>query len=430
MTVGRTMGRWARALGTGLLAAAVLVPVSGAATAAATPAGQDLPHPLSITAGRSFTCTLISDGSVWCFGENSNGNLGNGTTTKSSVPVRVERRTGPLTPPVPLTNAVAVAAGTAHACAIRQDTTVWCWGWNAFGSLGDGTEIQRNRAVQVRKENGDPLTNAVGIGLGAVSSCAVTSGGAGFCWGDTNTAGIGDGGGVARFRAVRIRKSDGSLLTGVAQVDAGAYHVCARTTGGAAWCMGANGSGAVGDGTSTNRTLFVRVEKAGGGFLTGVTAISAGNNLSCAVAAGGAAYCWGTGSATGTGTTKNVLRVATPVKTTTLAPLTEMVDARAGAGSACARGADGRVWCWGSNQGGRLLDGTTTDRNLAALAEKNGATPIAGAISMDVGEYHVCVTGEDLFDRCGGMNYNGQLGDGTTIDRRRAVPVLATWILG
>lgn len=409
--------------GTGAVAARE--PVGGA-----TPAGADLPHPVGISAGRSFSCAIISDGTVWCTGENNGGQLGRGNTTDSAVPVQVKRRTSGLKPPVPLTKVTAVASGVEHNCAIREDTSVWCWGRNYFGSLGDGTTMRRTTAIQVRKMNGDPLLNVVAIGAGAISSCAVTSGGAGWCWGDTNAAGVGDGTGEARSRAVRVKKTGDTYLTGVAEMDGGAYHICARTTDGAAWCMGSNSSGAIGDGTSQNRSRFTRVEKAGGGFLEDVVSISAGGGISCAVVVGGGAYCWGYGRGTGTGPSDNVtfIRRATAVRTSAQATLSGRVAVSAGYEFACALGSDAGVRCWGRNDYGQVANGTKTQADYAVVAQKTGATPLAGVISLSAGENHVCVTGTDLYNRCSGYNDLGALGDGTKITRTRAVPMIASWI--
>ncbi len=435
MAEHRPGGRSIRGATAAFLTALLVLGGTGAVTASAAggtaaPAGADLPHPIGISAGRSFSCAIISDGTVWCTGANNGGQLGRGNTVDSAVPVQVKRRNTGLKPPVPLTKVVAVASGVEHNCALREDTSVWCWGRNYFGSLGDGTDTRRTTAVQVKKMNGDPLLNVVAVGAGAISSCAVTSGGAGWCWGDTNAAGVGDGTGEASFRAVRVKKTGDTFLTGVAEMDGGAYHICARTTDGAAWCMGSNSAGAIGDGTSQNRSRFTRVEKAGGGFLENVISISAGGETSCAVVSGGATFCWGTAMGTGTGPsdTTTDIRRATAVRTSAQATLSGRVAVSVGHDFGCALGADDGVRCWGRNDYGQVANGTKTTADYAVVAEKSGATPLSGVISLSAGGNHVCVTGTDLLNRCSGYNDLGALGDGTKITRTRAVPMVASWI--
>ncbi len=178
---------------------------------------------------------------------------------------------------------------------------MWCWGANAYGQLGDGTTKDRHRAVKVTKAGGATLTGVTTIGSGGFSNCASTSGGAAWCWGSNYFGELGDGSTNDRHRAVRVTRVGGANLTGVTSIsavnaaaeDVPSGHACVRRSDGAAWCWGDNYSGALGDGTTTEAHRAVEVTKMGGGNLTSVTSVSAGLSHTCALATGGAAWCWG-----------------------------------------------------------------------------------------------------------------------------------------
>ena len=211
-------------------------------------------------------------GRVKCWGDNSGGQLGDGTKTNRTTPVDV----------VTLTSGVAdVAAGTAHTCALTTAGGVKCWGRNEAGQLGDGTTTNRLTPVDV-----SGLSSGVAaLSADAFHTCALTTAGGLKCWGSNNRGQLGDGTTTNRSTPVDVV----GLSSGAAAVSAGGVHTCALTTAGGGKCWGGNEFGQLGDETTTNRTTPVGVV----GLASGVAAVSAGSSHTCALTTAGGVKCWG-----------------------------------------------------------------------------------------------------------------------------------------
>jgi hypothetical protein len=229
---------------------------------------------VDIASGHYHSLALLADGTVRAWGYNSFGQLGNGATTSAQ-----------RTPVVagPLTDVVAIAGGRDMSYALRSDGTVWGWGLNTTGQLGDGTTTMRTRPVRVGS-----LTGVTAITGGRDHGLAVRSDGTVWGWGDNTQGQVGDGSLTNRLSPVQV-----SGLSGAVEVAAGAYHSLARLSTGAVRSWGQNSNGQLGDGTTTRRTLPVAVPGA-----TGATAIAAGRQHSLAIVANGAIRAWGS-NATG-----------------------------------------------------------------------------------------------------------------------------------
>jgi len=311
------------------------VPVSSASDGASTfiMFSKSLFPVWTFSTGGYHSCALKSDGTVWCWGWNNRGQLGDGTTTDRYTPVQV----------VNLTNVVSIAAGAYHTCALKSDGTVWCWGYNEDGELGDGTTTNRHTPVQV-----SGLTSVVSIAAGDYHSCALKSDGTVWCWGYNYCGELGDGTTTKRLTPVQV-----SGLTSVVSIAAGGYHTCALKSDGTVWCWGNNEDGELGDGTTTDRHTPVQVSG-----LTSVVSITAGGYHTCALKSDGTVWCWGYNEdgELGDGTTTNR---HTPVQ---VVNLTNVVSIAAGGLHSCALKSDGTVWCWGYNYDAELGDGTTTNR--------------------------------------------------------------------
>ncbi|MGH9176060.1 MAG: RCC1 domain-containing protein, partial [Vicinamibacterales bacterium] len=198
----------------------------------------------SIAAGAKFSLAVKSDGSVWAWGENAGGQLGNDTTTNSTLPlqVKVGRRKF-------FTNATSVAAGQSHSLALKSDGTVWAWGNNTSGQLGDGTTTNRTLPVQV-----SGLTGIVAIAAGDYSSYALKSDGTVWSWGYNLYGGLGIGSYTDRNTPVQV-----TGLSGVTTIAAGGLSAGAKTSDGVAWAWGFNRDGSLGDGTVADQPRPVRV---------------------------------------------------------------------------------------------------------------------------------------------------------------------------
>jgi hypothetical protein len=222
---------------------------------------------VAVAGGTLHSLALKADGTVWAWGWNHFGQLGDGTTLLRRRPVQV---TG-------LTGVKAIAAGPYASMALKHDGTVWAWGWNGFGQLGDGTTTDRRAPVQVAG-----LRNVTSISTHMVHSLAVTSDGTAWSWGWNGFGLHGNGTNWERHVPGRVLG-----LTGVTSVAAGYFHSLAVRSDGTVWAWGWNAQGQLGDGSTTDRWLPTRVPG-----LTGATAVAAGYNHSVAHA-GGVAWSWG-----------------------------------------------------------------------------------------------------------------------------------------
>jgi alpha-tubulin suppressor-like RCC1 family protein len=289
----------------------------------------------AIAAGSAHSVALKSDGSVVAWGVNSSGQLGNGTTTQ---------RTSPTTVPG-LTGVVAIAAGLNHTVALKSDGSVVAWGENANGQLGDSTDTDRTGPVGV-----SGLTSGVvAIAAGHYHTLAVKSDGSVVAWGNNANGQVGDGSQTTAWVPTQVS----GLTSGVAEVAAGGFHSLARKADGSVVGWGLNNFGQLGDGSTTQRLTPVSLTT-----LSSVSAVRAGQNHSYALKSNSTVWSWGNGSSGQLGDGTNVAK-STPVQVTGL-PAIEAVDA--GDNHGLAVGADKSVWAWGANGSSQLGDGTTTNR--------------------------------------------------------------------
>ena len=341
-----------------------------------------------ISAGALHTMGIKSDGSVWGWGYNGNGQLGDDTVTSRTVPVPTIGLLG---------TSSAVAAGYRHTVAARSNGSVWAWGYNGYGQLGDGTTVDRWLPTQV-----SGLAGMTAVAAGDYHSLAVkSSDGTVWAWGSNNNGELGNG-----TTADRLTPDQVYGLTGVTAVAAGADHSLALKSDGTVWAWGYNGYGQLGDGSTTSRTTPVQVS-----ILTGVTAVATDGNHSLAVKSDGTVWAWGLNNygQLGDGTTVNR---STPVQVLGLSGATGVA---AGDNHSLAVKSDGTVWAWGYNANGQLGDGTTTSRPTAA------AVPgVTGAVAVTAGDAHSVALKNDGTIQSWGYNGYGQLGDGTTTQRTAA----------
>jgi alpha-tubulin suppressor-like RCC1 family protein len=226
----------------------------------------------AIAAGGSHSLVLKRDHTVWAWGSNASGQLGDGTTTDRNAPVLIPG----------LTHVVALAGGGDHSLALKDDGSVAAWGGNDYGQLGDGTTTRSTAPLQV-----SGLTNAfiTAVSGGARHSIALEDDGTVWTWGDNGQGQLGDGTTTQRRTPVSVSGLAGAIITAVS---AGTDHSLALKNDGTVWAWGDNSEGQLGDGTKTASATPVAVSG-----LTNVTAIAATNRRSYAMKADGTVWVWG-----------------------------------------------------------------------------------------------------------------------------------------
>lgn len=347
----------------------------------------------SITAGNAHTCALTTDGGVKCWGSNAQGQLGDGTNDNSSTPVDVTGLTAGVS---------AISAAGNRTCAVFADGRVKCWGENTYGQLGDGTTQNRNTPVDVAGLG----SGAVAVTGGAHHTCALTTGGGVKCWGNNGQGQLGNGSSTGSYTPVEVT----GLGSSVTAISGNTWHNCAATGDGVK-CWGNNQYGQLGDNTNVGRRVPVEVT----GLGAGVTALATGEFHSCAVT-GDQTKCWGNNNngQLGDGTTA---RSYTPVTTTGLGSGVSAITA--GNSHTCAITNTGAAMCWGLNTNGQLGDGSTTRRSQPT--DVVGLTSAVAAIGA--GDFHSCALTATGGAKCWGHNGQGRLGDGTTNQRTTPVGV-------
>ena len=296
----------------------------------------------AVTAGEMYTCALTVGGAVKCWGNNGDGQLGDGTTTESRVPVDV----------VGLSSGVrAIVAGWGgHTCALTKRGAVKCWGNNGDGQLGDGTTTESRVPVDVVG-----LSSGVrAIVAGGFQTCALLNSGGVRCWGYGGDGQLGNGSRLHRTVPVDVV----GLVDGVSAIAAGDDYACAVTTGGGVTCWGNNRSGLLWTDATTNSFSPVDVP----GLPGGVGAIAAGEYHLCALMRGGHVQCWGanTWGQLGDGTTTNS---SIPVAVSGLGGEVTAIATSGFSSYTCAI-VRGGVQCWGHNKAGQLGNGTTVSSGV------------------------------------------------------------------
>lgn len=361
----------------------------------------DVASPLSnisaVTAGDDHTCAMTSIGGAKCWGSNDWGKLGDGWVSGSSdVPVDVVGVESGIS---------AITVASEHSCAIALDGSAKCWGNNNFGQLGRDDVLYSSIAVNVMG-----IAQVSAISAGGEHTCALTTTGGVKCWGDNYYGELGDGTYTGSYSPVDVV----GLGSGVSAISAGIHHTCAITTSGGVKCWGNNYNGQLGDGSTTASTTPVDVV----GLTSGVVAISSGGYHTCALTSAGAVKCWGYNyfGQLGNGSTANSL---TPVTVASLASGVSAVSA--GVDHSCAVTTAGGAKCWGYNTYAQLGDGTTTDSSTPVDVVGLGIS----VNTISAGREHTCAVTTAGGVKCWGRNLSGRLGDGTTLDRFHPVDVIS-----
>lgn len=290
---------------------------------------------IRVASGQNHTCALLAAGTVKCWGRGSNGQLGNGTTADSQVPVNV---TG-------LSGVVTIAAGYLHTCAVVTGGAVKCWGHDGYGQIGNGGGNDGNLSSPVSVTT---ASGAIKLGLGEVHSCAILDTGALQCWGSNEFGKLGVGDSVNRYAPADVV----GLTSGVTDVD-GSYSFTCAIQNGTAKCWGSTGGGKLGSNLpGGSQTTPIDVTGLGN-----ASSISTGGEHACAVTTAGAMKCWGRNAVgeLGVGSTADFFAY-TPTDVPGLS--SNVTGADLGVQLSCAIH-DDAAKCWGWDYYGQIGDGGT-----------------------------------------------------------------------
>jgi alpha-tubulin suppressor-like RCC1 family protein len=362
-------------------------------------ASQPLLNAQHLAAGGGHVCAIVNGGAQ-CWGDNINGELGNGTFLDSALP----------TPVLGLGSGVtALAMGGYHTCAIVNGG-VQCWGYNFDGELGNGSTDDSEFPVPVQGLS----SGVVAIGAGAYHTCAVTSAGAVRCWGYNSNGELGDN--TTNATGAGAPSSVSGLTSGATLIAGGAYHTCALVSGGVQ-CWGYNFDGELDNGTVNDSHVPVTA----GGLTSGVSALSAGLYHTCAIVTGGALRCWGWNSNGQLG--NNTITATGTGAPVAVSGVTSGVSALAAGGDHTCAVVSGAAKCWGENSWGQLGVGSLVDSHVpvAVSGLSSGVTAIAADFVHSCAQ--VTVSGASQ-TRCWGGNVDGEVGLGDAIYETSPVAVV------
>lgn len=351
---------------------------------------------LALAGGTSHTHLLLSDGRLLSFGDNTNGQLGDGLVT----PTRLT-----LVQPTAWTDVSALATGASHSLAVRSsgNGTVWSWGLNNNGQLGDNSTTLRRLPVQV-----PGLANITQVAAGASHSLALTSNGTLRTWGLNTSGQLGNGNTTQSLLPLTLTSPSG--LTAITAIAAGDNHSLALKTGGFVWVWGLNTNGQLGDGLTASRTSAFQLTS-----LSNATAVAAGNSHSLALKSDGTVWAWGLNTNGRLGDNSTTQRPA-PVQVRGLGGvgnLTNVAAIAAAGGHSLALRTDGTLYAWGLNANGQLGDNSTTQRLVPVQVKgPGGVGNLTGVTAIAAGEAYSLAILNDGTARAWGLNTGAQLGNG------------------
>lgn len=330
-----------------------------------------------VASGTTFTAMLKEDGTVWTTGATGSGELGNGgfVSTNKPYPVRIDTKTL-------LTDIRKIEVGTQHVIALRKDGTVWTWGLNSSGQLGNGTTTNSKYAIQVLDSTGTGyLENIIDIAAGNDNCSALNKDGEVFAWGDATEYGLGINSKSAQSKPVKVHGGDDGI-----QVQCGTNNILMLKVDGTVWGAGQNNVGQVADGTTTTpRTEFVTATNATkDAQLTGIMRIASGEHHTVAIKEDGTGYIWGYNNYSQQGNNKTTNNVA-PINLPGLANtgvMENISDIATGSATTYVKNKNGDVYSVGLNTTGQLSINTATTVKVFTVAKDENDNDLTGVNSL------------------------------------------------
>jgi alpha-tubulin suppressor-like RCC1 family protein len=358
----------------------------------------------AISNGGQTTCAIRTGGAAYCWGDNTYGQLGNGTTTSQNAPTPV---TGGYDWASISTSDATIISSTATTCGITTANAAYCWGDNSNGEVGDGSTSHRLTPTPVSGSY-----TWASISVGAQDVCGVTTSGAGYCWG-YNTDGENGNGSTAQHTSP-VPVSGGYTW---ASISVGTFMACGVTTANAGYCWGYNSSGQLGNGGTSSSSTPTAIS---GGYSW--SAISAGQTDTCGVTTSGVGYCWGANTVgeDGNGSSSQQNSPALVGGSHTWSQI------QSGSATTCGVTTSNVGYCWGWNNSGQVGDNSTSTRS-SPVAVYGNLSIVSLTVSHDTSsDATSCALTTGGIAYCWGYNNNGQVGDRTTT--QRTIPYSVVWV--
>jgi alpha-tubulin suppressor-like RCC1 family protein len=382
---------------------------------------------VQVSAGGDHSCGVTVAHEAYCWGSNDAGELGIGTTSGPEFCNGLACSRRPVLVAGGLAFRRVSASGRFHSCGVTTDDVAYCWGTNAFGQLGDGTQVD------------SPAPVAVGGGLefrdviaGILHSCGVSTQNTAYCWGHNQAGELGHGDVGGASQPVRVARGLAFRL-----LSAGEQLTCGLTTEGAAYCWGENTVGQLGIGTTdgpeecfTGDGLYP-CSTTPARVIRGLrfAQLSVGNAHVCGVTTEHLAYCWGwnsggqLGQRTSSDSDACLAGLTCSARPIRVSGGLSFAQVDGGTTHTCGLTTTGEAYCWGTNLLGELGTGSPLELERCPLARSCSIRPLAvlGGFtyrSLQAGGGHSCAATERGVAYCWGRNDQGQVGDGS-IDRRR-----------
>ena len=387
---------------------------------------NDMKYQPMVDGGEKYSVALKGDGTVWTWGYNNYGQLGNNSTVTTEIPTQVKGYNAEGF----LNDIQMIASGKNHVLALKEDGTVWAWGYNNYGQLGDNTQITRYTPVQVLSEDGtEYLKDIIYIAAGNNYSVAINKNGEVWSWGQNDYGQLGDGSNISKYTPVRAKAN----LTNIIKVSCGNRHTVALKADGSVYTWGDNTYGQLSDNTKGKKLIPVKVLETSNTYVSDAISISATDNSTNILKGDGTVIAVGLGTSGQLGDNTNVNKTlpVQVVNTDNTGALSQIIEIKSGANTTYALSEEGKVYSWGLGTSGQLGNNEVSNSYIPVVVTNNTVdSDLDNILYIGAGSNHALAVENNGYIDAWGLNDKKQIGDATlaisTIPRYIGSKVKAT----